>query len=109
MGGMKDLFGDQPFGTDPHTLHRRDSPLTSRAAAYSVDTTKLEKLVYDAIRAYGAAGCIAADLLAQFPHKPYSSITARFRALEDKGLITCGPDTRERAGHRAQRVMRATR
>lgn len=92
------------FGTDPHKLHRTDSPATSREAAYSVDTTALEQLVFEAICAY-PNGCIADELLERFSHCPYSSITACFRALIDKGYIEVIGTRKGRSG-RSQRVMR---
>lgn len=106
MTGMKDLFGDQPveFGTPPHKLVRKNDPATSKAAAHKVDSKGLEKMVCEAIIGYGAAGCIANDLLARFKELPYSSITARFKALADKQLIMRGPDKRDN-----QMVMRGAK
>ena len=94
------------FGTDPKHLARRTSPSTSKEAAEAVDTNRLEGLVYSAIFEYGAHGCISDDLLGELSYYPYSSITARFCALERKGYITCGPDTRTGKSGRQQRVMR---
>ena len=37
------------FGTNPHILHRADATDTSVEAAYEVDTTRLEGLVYSTI------------------------------------------------------------
>lgn len=111
---MGDLFEYVPppppppaYGTEPHKLARRDGPGTSAAAASSIDTTALERMVHDAIERHGSGGCIADDVLAEFPGFAYSSITARFSALERKGLITCGPDRRKGLSGRGQRVMRA--
>jgi hypothetical protein len=95
------------YGTDPEHLFRSDAPDTSIEAALSVDTTYLERLVHKAIESYGRHGCIAADLLGRFPHLPYSSVTARFAALERKGFISCGPDKRRGPSGRNQRVMRS--
>lgn len=95
------------FGTHPHLLHRSDSPDTSVEAAQVVDTTFLERYVYDAIKGYGLRGCIASDLLKAYPHLPYSSITARFKALSDKGYIRYEGTRQGRSG-RSQRVMIAT-
>lgn len=92
--------------TDPHTLHRTESPDTSRAAAYAVDTTKLEGMVYAAILKFGSGGCIQDDILALFRTFPYSSITARFRALLDKGLIEDTGERRAGNSGRMQRVLR---
>jgi hypothetical protein len=95
------------YGTDPIELYRAENPSTSAEAAHSVDTTKLEKMVHEAIEAAGTNGCIAADLLAKYHYLPYSSVTARFAALERKGFISCGPDKRTGPSGRNQRVMRA--
>lgn len=63
-------------------------------------------MVHEAISRSGRDGCIAADLLSQFSYLPYSSVTARFCALERKGLIVRGPDKRQGPSGRAQFVMR---
>lgn len=110
-----DLFDYQPpapkpapaYGTDQHKLRRNDDPGTSHAAAASVDTTRLEKMVHQAIAAAGDAGCISDEVQARFPGFAYSSVTARFKALQDKQLITCGPDKRKGQSGRGQRVMRS--
>ena len=103
-----DLFDIPPsFGTEPHKLHRRDGPETSRDAAYSIETTRLEKMVLDVIRAFGPRGCIADDVRHELTYLSYSSVTARFSALQNKELITCGPDKRPGESGRQQRVMRA--
>lgn len=99
------MMQDDLFGTPAHKLYRRGDPDTSMEAAFSVDTNKLEKMVFEAIKQH-QNGCIASDLLLQFPHHPYSSITARFSALERKKLIVCGPDKRTGTSGRNQRVMR---
>lgn len=92
------------FGTDPRFLVRPDSPDTSVEAAHTVDTTRLESLVYDAVLSF-KTGCIQDDVLAQFPGYPYSSITARFRALLDKGLIVDSGERRKGRSGRSQRVL----
>ena len=92
------------FGTDPHKLHRAEAPDTSVEAAYAVDTTALEEMVFDAIASFGEAGCISDEVRDLFD-LPYSSITARYRALLDKGLIEV---IGKRVGNsgRQQRIMR---
>lgn len=109
---MSDLFDYQPpqtpvYGTEAFKLARADSPNTSTASAESVDTTKLERMVHAAIAAAGQSGCIADDVLDRFPGFAYSSVTARFSALERKALISCGPDKRKGRSGRNQRVMRS--
>lgn len=80
---------------------------TSIAAAKSVDVTVLEQMVLDAIEAAGSAGCISDEVQVAYPSLSYSSVTARFKALEDKCLIVRGPDERKGASGRGQMVMRA--
>jgi hypothetical protein len=95
------------FGTAAFKLARREDPTTSHQAAQAVDTTKLETLVYEAIKGF-PDGCISDEILAMYPNYPYSSITARYRALLDKGFIEISGVKRGRFG-RNQRVMRATK
>lgn len=96
----------QAFGTAPVKLARRDDPSTSHQAAQAVDSAKLESMVYEAIKKHGMSGCISDDVRAMYPHLPYSSITARYKALLDKGFIEIIGTRRCQSG-RSQRVMRA--
>ena len=95
------------FGTEPHKLHRSDSPSTSVESAHSVDTTTLERMVYEQIKSAGDEGLIADDLLNMFSDFPYSSITARFSALERKDLIERKGEKRRGRSGRNQLVMTA--
>lgn len=94
------------FGTHIARLFRRNDPQTSFEAAEKVDTTKMEKLVYEAIKSHGDNGCISDQVLEMFPKMPYSTVTARYKALLEKGYIEINGT---RVGHsgRQQRVMRA--
>ena len=96
------------FGTPAHKLHKRSGSDTSISAARKVDTSFLEPLVYQAIGSF-TNGCIqdqVIDYCFQYRENcPYSSVTARFRSLLDKGLIR---DTGERRKGRSgvnQRVL----
>jgi len=93
------------FGTPAFKLARREDPVTSHQAAQAVDTTKLETLVYEAIKGF-PDGCISDEILAMYPNYPYSSITARYRALLDKDLIEVSGVKRGKFG-RNQRIMKA--
>ena len=99
--GMVEKF----FGTPAFKLVRKEDPATSHQAAQAVDTTKMESLVYETIAAYGPDGCISDDVLAKLPFLPYSSVTARYKALIDKGFIEV-IGTRKGVSGRLQRVMR---
>lgn len=94
------------FGTDPHKLVRSGDPDTSHEAAKSVDTKRLEWMVYTAICSFGKAGCISDEVLTRFPNFPYSSITARYKALMDKGSIEDTGERRPGRSGKNQRVMR---
>jgi len=108
---MRDVFNNMKesmerfFGTAPFKLVRNQDPTTSHQAAQVVDTTKLESLVYEAIKSH-PEGCISDEILEMYPNYPYSSITARYRALLDKGFIEVTGVKRGKFG-RNQRVMRA--
>ena len=108
---MNDIFGNMKdsmerfFGTPAFKLARRKDPVTSHQAAQVVDTPKLERMVYEAIKSF-PDGCISDEILQMYPQYPYSSITARYRALLDKGLIEVSGVKRGKFG-RNQRIMRA--
>jgi len=108
---MKDLFDnmkesiDRFFGTEPFKLVRKEDPITSHEAAQGVDTTKLEQIVYEAIKGF-PNGCISDEVLEALPDYRYSSITPRYRALLDKGFIEITGTKDGRSG-RKQRLMKA--
>jgi len=107
---MNDIFGnmkqsmDRFFGTPAFKLVRKEDPTTSHEAAQVVDTTKLESLVYEAIKGF-PEGCISDQVLELFPQYPYSSITARYKSLLDKGFIEIVGVKVGRSG-RKQRLMK---
>jgi hypothetical protein len=108
---MNDIFNnmkqsmDRFFGSPAFKLVRKEDPTTSHQAAQAVDSTKLEQMVYEAIKSH-PEGCISDEILEMYPNYPYSSITARYRALLDKGFIEVSGVKRGKFG-RNQRVMRA--
>jgi len=93
------------FGTPAFKLARREDPVTSHQAAQSVDTTKLERIVYEAIQSF-PEGCISDEVLEALPEYRYSSITPRYKALLRKGFIEI-TGTKEGRSGRNQRVMKA--
>lgn len=98
------------FGTDPHKLSRTADPQTSRAAAYSIDTTRLEALVYKTIRDAGPRGTISDEVREALADRDlsYSSVTARYAALKEKGLVEYSGYRRPGKSGRGQNVMVAT-
>ena len=101
FGGQIEKF----FGSPIFKLVRKEDPITSHEAAQGVDTTKLESMVYEAIKGF-PDGCISDEILEMYPNYPYSSITARYRALLDKGFIEVSGVKRGKFG-RNQRIMKA--
>jgi hypothetical protein len=101
-----DLF-ERIFGTYPKKLVRTNDPDTSHAAANAVDSTKLEGMVYEAIKKFGDNGCISDQIRAMYPSYPYSSITARYRSLLDKGFIVDTGERRKGQSGKTQRVLKA--
>jgi len=95
------------FGTEPKMLARSTDPVTSKESAKTVDTTKLEAIVYEAIKSFGSKGCISDEVLELFPKHRYSSITARYAPLLRKGFIEDSGETRKGNSGKQQRVMRA--
>ena len=80
---------------------------TSEAALASIDVTKLERIVLTAIKKFGNKGCISDEVLLGLPGYRYSSVTPRYRALLDNGLIEI-IGTRKGVSGRSQRVYCAT-
>jgi len=96
---------DQMFGTIPKFLMRRNAVETSKIAAHRVNSRTMEELVYEAIKAH-PEGIISDEILALFPDRPYSSITARYRALLTKGLIEDTGLTKPGKSGKPQRIMK---
>ena len=96
------------FYTSPHKLVRRDDPVTSREAAESVDTSHMEQVVLEAIQDFGATGCISDEVLSRLPHHGYSTVTARYKQLKEKGLVKVDHRKRKGKSGRGQLVMWAT-
>jgi len=107
---MNDIFNnmkqsmDRFFGTPAFKLVRKEDPTTSHQAAQAIDSTKMEKMVYEAIKGF-PDGCISDEILEMYPNYPYSSITARYKALLDKGFIEISGVRTGKSG-RKQRVMK---
>ena len=93
------------FGTFWQTLVRKDSPVTSIEAAATVDSASMEQIVYNVIASF-EHGCIQDEVLAKLPQYPYSSVTARFRGLLDKGYIIDTGLTKAGKSGRQQRILK---
>lgn len=98
------------FGTWIGKLYRKQDPETSKEAAKSINTANLEEIVYDVINTSGTNGMISDEVREVCKKKygitAYSSVTARYKALHEKGLLAYTGETRKGHSGRAQRVMR---
>ena len=95
--------------TELYKLYRNDADTTSIEAVESINVSKMEKIVYEVIDNYGQSGCIQDDVLKKLPQFRYSSITARFKALEEKNLIVRCDETKKGDSGRSQRYMMSKR
>ena len=97
---MNDLFD-----TPAYKLVRRDDPETSHAAAESLPVSDMERIVADTIARFGATGAISDQIVDALPHLRYSTITARYKQLKEKGII-CVDDRKQKAeSGRQQHIM----
>ena len=72
--------------TNPKTLRRNLDPYTSHESAEKVDTNRMEKIVWSVIDSFGENGCISDQVQYALPEYRYSTITARYKALKEKGF-----------------------
>ncbi len=96
------------FDTPAYKLARTHDPVTSHEAAQSVDTSHMEQVVLEAIQDFGADGCISDQVLAKLSHHRYSTITARYKQLKEKGLVSVDHRKRKAISGRSQLIMWAT-
>ena len=93
------------FDTPAYKLYRKEDPETSKEAAKSLGVSEMESVVASTIRDFGAAGCISDQVVDALPHYRYSTITARYKQLKEKGII-CVDDRKIKAeSGRNQLVM----
>ena len=106
---MKDLFENMglenvPFPPTPSfKLARSHDPATSYDAAEGITASHLEK-----IEDFGSDGCISDQVLAALPHYGYSTVTARYKQLKEKGFVKVDDRKRKGKSGRGQLVMWAT-
>ena len=103
--------GSEIGTTDPKKLARRDGPETSKQAARSINATRLELLGFGVIKASGINGVISDDVRRALAHHDlsYSSVTARYKSLREKGWIRLTGERRRGQSGRNQNVMVAVK
>ena len=109
---MNDIFNNMKdsmerfFGTEPFKMVRKDDPDTSMDAAEKVDSTTLERQVYEVIAKH-PDGCIAEEVMSHFPNHGVQTISPRFAPLLRKGLIEDTGKRRKASTGHSQRVLKA--
>lgn len=98
-------IADDLFDTPAFKLARSRDPSTSHDAADQLDVNKMERIVLAAITSFGKEGCISDDVLRILPIYRYSTITARYKQLKEKGLVFVDTRKRKGASGRGQLVM----
>lgn len=78
---------DDLFDTPAYKLYRREDPQTSRDAAESLGVSEMESIVLETIKTFRAAGCISDQVVEALPQYRYSTITARYKQLKEKGFV----------------------
>ena len=80
---------------EPHKLHRKNDPQTSKEAAYTMNISKARGFVLNLIEEAGNKGTTTREMTRKFPEKSDSSITSRPNELEKLNLIFYKGDKRE--------------
>lgn len=96
---------DDIFDTPAYKLVRNEDPITSHEAAESVDVNRMERKVYEVIKRYGAEGAISDQVLFVLEHYGYSTVTARYKQLKEKGLVKTDHRKRKGKSGRNQLIM----
>ena len=97
---MNDLFD-----TPAYKLYRKTDPETSREAAESLGVSDMEAVVASIIREFGETGAISDQVVDALPHLRYSTITARYKQLKEKGIICIDERKQKAASGRQQHIM----
>ena len=90
--------------TPAYKLARSGDPSTSHDAADQLDVNRMEKKVLQAINMF-PDGCISDDVLDRMSHIRYSTVTARYKQLKEKGLVIVDGTKRKGKSGRQQLVM----
>jgi hypothetical protein len=82
---------------EPHKLHRKNDPQTSREAAYSVSHSlgKTRSFVLGLIEEAGNKGITAKEMKKEYPDMGYSTISSRPSELERLNFIFYKGDKRD--------------
>lgn len=91
--------------TPAYKLTRKYDPATSHEAGEKLDVNRMERKVFAQINFFGEKGCISDDVLDRIGHFGYSTVTARYKQLKEKGLVIVDGTKRRGKSGRNQLVM----
>lgn len=91
--------------TPAYKLSRKYDPSTSHEAGESIDAGRMERKVYEVIKRYGEEGAISDQVLFVLEYYGYSTVTARYKQLKEKGLVIVDGTKRRGKSGRNQLVM----
>jgi hypothetical protein len=91
--------------TESHKLARTNDPITSHIASQSIEASRMEKIVLDVINSFEEQGCISDEVLDKLPQYRYSTVTARYKGLQEKLLIYKDGTMEKGLSGRPQQVM----
>jgi hypothetical protein len=94
--------------TNPIKLRRNLDPFTSHQSAEKVEASRMEKIVLGVIDSFGENGCISDQVQYALAEYRYSTITARYKALKEKGLVvTDGTAIKAESGRKQLKMWSA--
>lgn len=96
---------DNIFDTPAYKLVRNQDPSTSHEAAEKLDVNRMESKVYEVIKRFGEEGAISDQVLFVLEYYGYSTVTARYKQLKEKGLVIVDGRKRKAKSGRNQLVM----
>lgn len=102
---MENAVTQDLFDTPAYKLYRKGDPETSREAAESLGVSEMEAVVANIIREFGATGAISDQVVDALPHLRYSTITARYKQLKEKGIIFIDDRKLKASSGRQQHIM----
>ena len=87
------------FGTEPRKIIRRHAPVTSIEAGKAVDTTGMERTIFELIQKQDQDRGLTAKEAARILNKELNQISGRFTGLKIKALIELVPDVKRERSH----------
>ena len=82
---------------------------SSLESYFKIQASQMEKIVLGVIDSFGETGCISDQVQYALPQYRYSTITARYKALKEKGLVIVDDRAIKGESGRKQMIMWSAR